>query len=181
VVMRGRAARALFDALLKTDGRSGEVELLAELVFEETFIAEMQAANLIREKHESRRGHGSLRDVINFNFAAGWRSAAVQIDSREPAIEFASGHAALARGHDLVDQRKKPASAFTRERGEKNDGRIIEELQLFVNQFLIVAHQLHGIESGFFGLGFFFSGGAILRGFESEVPFIDDDDKRAAG
>src|SRR6185437_14915246 len=94
---------------------------------------------------------------------------------------FASGHAALARGHDLVDQRKKPASAFTRERGEKNDGRIIEELQLFTNQFFVVAHQLHRIEGALFGLRLFLNGGSVLRGFQGEVPFIYDHNKRAAG
>src|SRR5487761_68607 len=177
----GATPRALLHALLEADGCSGKIEFLAKLVFEKTLVTEVQAANLIRKQHEGGRRDGGLREVINFHLAAGWRCAAVEIDGGKPAIQLACGDAALARGHDFVDQRKKAAGALARERGEKNDGRIIEKLQFFADQFFVIRHELHGIDSAFFRLRFMSGGGATLRRFEGEVPLVDDDDKRAAG
>src|ERR1700723_1195898 len=88
------AVAALPDALDEANGRAGEVEILAQTVFEEALVAEVQAFALVGEENECRGRTGRLRDVVNFHAMRGRRCAAVQVHVREPAIEFAGGDAA---------------------------------------------------------------------------------------
>src|ERR1700734_2588159 len=57
----------LFQALREANGRAGEVEFGAQLVFEEALIAEVQRLELISEKHKRGRRGSGLRDVKNLH------------------------------------------------------------------------------------------------------------------
>ena len=46
---------ALFGALQEADGRAQEIESLAQLIFEEALVAEMQALGLIGEQNKCGR------------------------------------------------------------------------------------------------------------------------------
>src|SRR5690349_17898729 len=59
------AALALADSLDEADGRAGEVEFLAQAVFEKALVTEVQFLPLVRKKNERRRRGGRLRNVIN--------------------------------------------------------------------------------------------------------------------
>jgi hypothetical protein len=83
------AGGALFEALIETDRRADEIEGGAEPIFEKALIAEVQRFQLIRKKNERRRRDRSLRDVENLHFAICGRCAALEIDVRKPAIQFA--------------------------------------------------------------------------------------------
>src|ERR1700719_1334456 len=63
------ARGALFQALIETEGRAGEIESDAQPIFEEALTAEMERLQLIREKNEGGRRHRCLRDVEDFHFA----------------------------------------------------------------------------------------------------------------
>jgi hypothetical protein len=93
----------LFQALREANGRAGEVEFGAQLVFEEALIAEMQRLELIGEKHESRRRGSGLRDVEDFHLAAGGRGAFVEVHAGEPTIQFPRGDAFVARFRNAVN------------------------------------------------------------------------------
>src|ERR1700684_1122193 len=93
------AGAALFQALGEADGCADEIEFLAQLILQETLIAEMQRFKLVGEEHEGRRRRGGLSDIENLHFAAGGRGATGQIDPRAPTIQLASGQPATARLH----------------------------------------------------------------------------------
>src|SRR4029077_5230774 len=63
------ARGALFEALIETKGRAGEIESGAEAIFQEALITEMERLQLIREKNEGGRRDRGLRDVEDFHFA----------------------------------------------------------------------------------------------------------------
>src|SRR5215469_8836639 len=83
------ARGALLEALIETNGRAGEIEGGAQAIFEKALVAEMKRLQLIGEKHEGGRRGGGLGDVEDFYFAIRGRGAALQIDTRKPAIQLA--------------------------------------------------------------------------------------------
>ena len=99
------AGAALFEALIETDGRAGEIESGAELIFKEALIAEMQRLQLVGEEHEGGRRGGGLGDVKDFDLAAGRRSALIEVHTFEPAVQLAGGDAAVARFDHAIDDR----------------------------------------------------------------------------
>jgi len=72
----------------EADRAADEIELFAQLVFQEALEAEMQRRFLIGEKQESWRRGFRLRDVVNAHGARFRRRSALQIHCLEPAIQF---------------------------------------------------------------------------------------------
>ena len=93
----------LFQALREANGRAGEVEFGAQLVFEEALIAKVQRLELISEKHKRGRRGSGLCDVKNLHLAAGGRGAFVEVHTSEPPIQFPRGDAFVARFRDAVN------------------------------------------------------------------------------
>ena len=62
------ARGALFEALIETEGRTGEIERGAQPIFEKALIAEMERLQLIREKNEGGWRNRGLRDVEDLHF-----------------------------------------------------------------------------------------------------------------
>ena len=73
-------AIAFAEALDEANGRAGEIEFGAQLVFEEPFVAEVQRSFLIGENEESRRRGFRLRDVVDTHGTRLGRGAALEID-----------------------------------------------------------------------------------------------------
>ena len=77
-----------FEALQESNRRAHKIKSCAKLIFQESLVAEVQRALLVREYHEPRRRSHGLRDVINFHLVACRRSPAVQIDARKPPVQL---------------------------------------------------------------------------------------------
>src|ERR1700688_369545 len=102
---RARSPLALFlQALQETNGRAGEIETLAQLVFEEALVAEMQALGLIGEQNKCRRRCGCLRDIVDLYLARGGRSSAIEVHFLQPAVQLAGRDAPAPRVANAVDQ-----------------------------------------------------------------------------
>src|ERR1051325_11821959 len=84
---------ALADSLDEANRRTGEIKFVAQTVFKEALVAEMQFLALVRKQNERRRRSRRLCDVVNFHAVRGWRSAARKVDIGEPAIQFAGRNA----------------------------------------------------------------------------------------
>src|SRR5438445_12743828 len=86
---------ALPKTLNETNGRSEEIEMLAQAVFEEALIAEMQPLTLVGEEDKSRRRNRRLRHVVDFHAAGRGRSSTSQVHTCQPGIQFGSGASPL--------------------------------------------------------------------------------------
>src|ERR1700733_8125190 len=134
-------ARAAFlQALGKAESGTEETEFLAQLVFQEPLIAEVQRLELVGEKDECRRRGACLSDVENLHFAAGWRGAARQVHFRDPAIQLAGGDAFIASCDDLVNQVVEAIYIFAGFGGEKNDRRVGKKFQARANQRFVILY-----------------------------------------
>src|ERR1700738_2036604 len=115
---------AFAEALHKSNGRSGEVELGAQLIFQEALEAEVQRRLLVGEQKKCGRRRFGLGDVVDAYRARLGRAAALQIDFfLEPAIQVRRGDAALAGDGHLIDQRVKLLRALAGLGGKKDDRR----------------------------------------------------------
>src|SRR5207245_11192862 len=83
---------ALPKTLNETNGRSEEIEMLAQAIFEEALIAEMQPLALVGKEDKSRRRNRRWRHVVDFHAAGSGRRSVRQVHARQPAIQFVSGH-----------------------------------------------------------------------------------------
>src|SRR5437016_14617352 len=96
--------RALPKALDKTDGRSKEIEMLTQPIFQEALVAEMQVLALVREQNKSRRRRRGLCHVVDFHAVGRGRSSAREIDVGQPAIQLPRRYSALPRLSHSIDE-----------------------------------------------------------------------------
>src|SRR4029077_9206038 len=174
------AGGALFQALGEADGRAGKIEAGAQTIFKEALVAEVERLGLIGEQNEGGRRSGGLRDVENLHFAAGGRVAALEFTTREPAIQFAGGDAALACFSNAVNQGVKFFHAVARERGKKNHRSVAQELQFLADHGLVIREQLAGISARALPSCFYFARGFFLCGLDREIKLIHAHDYGAA-
>src|SRR5579863_3370955 len=127
------ARAAFFQALREADGRAEEAKFLAQLVFQESLIAEMQRLELVGEENESGRSSAGLSDVENLHFAACWGGAAREIHFCNPAIQFAGGNPFVAGRDDLVNQVVEAIYIFAGLGRQKNDRRVGQKFQAGAN------------------------------------------------
>src|SRR5882762_1198794 len=104
---------ALAEPLDEADGGADEVELSAQLILQEAFVAEMQRSLLIGENKKCRRADFRLGDVVNAHGASAGSGTALQIHFfLEPVVERRRRNAALAGFPALIDQRKELVGAL---------------------------------------------------------------------
>src|SRR6266849_5548863 len=133
---------AFAEALDEAHWRSGEIEFFAQLVLQKALEAEVQGRLLVGEEKKRGWRRFCLRDVVDTHGARLWRAAALQIDVfLEPAIQIRRGDPALAGNGHLINQRIQLLRALAGFRGEKNNGRVAEELQLPADHFFIIEKQ----------------------------------------
>src|SRR5258708_8006849 len=135
------------EALHKAHGRSGEVELGAQLVFQEALEAEVQRRLLVGEQKKRGRRRFGLGDVVDAHGTRLRRAAALQIDVfLEPPIQVRRGDAALAGDGNLIDQRVKLLRALAGLGGKKDDRRVTQEFQFSADHLFVVEPQLAFIQ-----------------------------------
>src|ERR1700736_4533016 len=140
-------AVALFlHPLQETYGRANKIKTFAKLVLEEPFVAKVQALGLISENDKCRRRRCRLGHIVNFHLARCWRSPAIKINFREPAIQFTGGDAPAARVGHSIDQVEKFFRAIARERGHEYNGRVVEKLESRAHKFFVIDEQLSGVD-----------------------------------
>src|SRR6202453_3966127 len=132
------AGAALFQALGEGEGWGDEIEFPAQLILQETLIAEMQRFKLVGEEHEGRRRRGGLSDIENLHFAAGGRGATGQIDFREPTIRLASGNAPTARFDHPIDDFVQAVDVLASFRRKKNNRRVGKKYQAGPDQRFVI-------------------------------------------
>src|SRR5260370_6932750 len=184
---------ALAEAGRKARGGAGEIEFFAQLVFQEALKAEMQGRLLVGEQKKCGWGRFCLRDVVDAHGARLWRAAALEIDVfLEPAIQIRRGDPALAGNGLLINQRIQLCSALAGFRGEKNNGRVAEELQLPADHFFIIEKQFALVQVIKFvlfiraALRSALGGGCVARtglprAFRTQAPSVHSRDSSAAG
>src|ERR1700693_3560930 len=134
---------ALAEALHKTNRRSGEIELFAQLVLQEALEAEVQGRLLVGEDKKCGWRRLCLRDVVDTNGTRLGRAAALQVNVfLEPAIQLRRGNAVLASKGHLVDQRIKLLRPLAGLSGDKNNWRVTEEFQFAADHFFVIEQQL---------------------------------------
>src|ERR1700722_15185291 len=132
----------------------------------------MKRPNLVGKQHKRRRSHGSLRKVINFHLAARWRRPAVQIHTREPAIQLARGNPSSPRFRHAIDQCVKLSDTLTRQSGKKHNRSEWQEFEFLTNDRFVISQQLTGIIAAALAAMLYLSSGFFLGSFKRQIPFI---------
>src|SRR5207253_66112 len=126
--------RALPKTLDETDGRSEEIEMATQPIFQEELVAEMQPLALVREENKSGRRSRRLCHVVDLHAMGRGRSSPRQIDARQPAVQFPRGYSPLARLSDAIDESIEFFDVFAAQSGNKENWRIGQKLKLLAYQ-----------------------------------------------
>ncbi len=114
---------------LEPDGRAGEAEGVADLVFEEALVGEVQFHLAVGEEDEGRRSDGGLRHVVDPDLFRGGNGGALEVDALEEAVHLAGGDALAALRGDERDGLIEAVQVGAVRGGEEDDGRVVEILE----------------------------------------------------
>src|SRR5438128_12438812 len=95
-------ARAVFDP----DRRADEAESLANLIFQEALIGEVQLHGAIGEQDEGRRSRIGLSEVVDFHALADGNRGAFEVNVLEEAVHLAGRDTLAALTRDQLNRGK---------------------------------------------------------------------------
>src|SRR5215203_7337986 len=156
-----RIPRAFAAANLQPYRRSQKSKLFAYPVFQEPFVGKVELGRDVGEQRKGRRSDAYLRRIENPHGLA--RRTRHRMRCRcllQKSIELWRGDAAAALFEDVLDNLEQLRGALARERGDVNDRRKIQKLQV---EAQLVVERLR----------------KILTLPLHQIPFVDGDDHAA--
>src|SRR4051812_47140487 len=123
--------------VLDPDGSAKKSECLANLVLQKALIREVQFYFAVGEDDESRRPYRGLGHVVNLDALPRRDRGAFEVDVLEESVHFAGANTLAALAGHFFQCRKYFLRAFSGGCGDKENGRVAEELQRVAQSFLI--------------------------------------------
>ena len=119
------------------DGAADEAEGRADLVGEEALEGEVQLDVLVGEEDEGRGGDGGLRHIVDADAAIHRDRRLLEVDGGEEAVHLACGDALAALAGDELDFFEEAFDSLPVDGGEKDDGGVVEVLEVVSYLFLV--------------------------------------------
>src|SRR6185369_263722 len=132
----GFAGRTAARADVKTDGCPFETKPVPELVDEKSLVRKMELRGDVGEEHEGWRCDAGLSHIENADVRssrARWRVRGADVSHE--LVEFGCSDALAARRGDAVDGFEQLGGALPGQRGDVEDRRVIEKLELPAQRF----------------------------------------------